>query len=242
MRSVCVSGVDGQTLLPRPPSLRSADLRERSDINRAAARSERTRERGDVARGRDFDWRTGAGFGARASAAAAVSVVTDPEPAVEGATTVVPRFRRWLAPLFLLAALALIPWTVYLFVSLPGRHLQTGYYDLAWGGFDLALASVLAATGYGLLRRRLWVQSTATAAATMLVCDAWFDILSANDSGERLLAVSLALAVELPTAVLCLLIARNVEEVAERAQRYAVSARRLRPRRRGDRRDTEAPA
>jgi hypothetical protein len=26
----------------------------------------------------------------------------------------VPRRRRWLAPLFLLAALALIPWTVYL--------------------------------------------------------------------------------------------------------------------------------
>jgi hypothetical protein len=59
----------------------------------------------------------------------------------------VPRLRRWLAPLFLLAALALIPWTVYLVVSLPGRHLQTGYYDVAWGGFDLALAVVLAATG-----------------------------------------------------------------------------------------------
>jgi hypothetical protein len=110
-------------------------------------------------------------------------------------------------------------------VSLPGRHLQSGYYDLAWGGFDLALAAVLAATGYGLLRRRLWVQSTATAAATMLVCDAWFDTLSANHRGERLLAVAFALAVELPTAAVCQLIARHVEEVAERAQRYAVAAR-----------------
>jgi hypothetical protein len=171
-----------------------------------------------------------------------MSVVTDPEPTVDPAPPVVPRLRRWLAPLFLLAALALIPWTVYLVVSLPGRHLQTGYYDLAWGGFDLALAIVLAATGYGLLRRRLWVQSAATAAATMLSCDAWFDTLSANDSGERLLAVALALAVELPTAAVCLLIARHVEEVAERAQSYALAARWLRPRRRTGRPDAGAPA
>jgi hypothetical protein len=169
-----------------------------------------------------------------------MSVMSDPDTTATSAPPVVPRLRGWLAPLFLLAALALIPWTVYLVVTLPSRHLQTGYYDLAWGGFDLALAAVLAATGYGLLRRKLWVQSTATAAATMLLCDAWFDTLSANDSGERLLAVALALTVELPTAALCLLIARHVEEVAEHAQRYALAARRLRPRRRSDGTGAEA--
>jgi hypothetical protein len=70
----------------------------------------------------------------------------------------------------------------------------------------------------------------------MLFCDAWFDSLSANDSGERLVAVALAFAVELPTSAACLLIARHVEEVAERAQRYAVAARQLRPRRHTGRR------
>src|SRR5579862_2952689 len=157
--------------------------------------------------------------------------VSDPGSPADSEPAVVPRLRRWLAPLFLLAALALIPWTGYLVVTLPGRHLQSSYYDIAWAGFDLALATVLAATGYGLLRRKLWVQSTATAAATMLACDAWFDTLSANDSGERLVAVALALTVELPTAAVCLLIARHVEEVAERAQRSALAARRARPRR-----------
>jgi hypothetical protein len=163
-----------------------------------------------------------------------MSVVTDPDLAATSGAPVVPRLRRWLAPVFLLAAVALIPWTVYLVVTLPGRHVQTGSYDLAWGGFDLALAAALAATGYGLLRRKLWVQSTATAAATMLFCDAWFDVLSANGSHERLFAVLLAVGAEIPTAVVCLLIARHVEEVAERAQRYALAARRLRP---GQRRD-----
>lgn len=171
-----------------------------------------------------------------------MNVVSDPLPPADPESRVVPRLRCWLAPLFLLAALGLIPWTVYLVVSLPGRHLQTGYYDLAWGGFDLALAAVLAATGYGLLRQKLWVQSTATAAATMLLCDAWFDTLSANDSGERLLAIALAFTVELPTAAVCLLIARHVEEVAERAQHYALAARRLRPRRRSGRRNTQTAA
>lgn len=158
--------------------------------------------------------------------------LTDTESKGEAAPPIVPRRRRWLAPLFFLAGVGLLPWTAYLILTLPGKHLQTGYYDFAWGGFDIGLAALLVATGVGLLRRKLWVQSTATAAATMLLCDAWFDVLSSHPGRERLTAVVLAAAAELPTAAICLLIARHVEEVAERAQRYALVARRLRPRRR----------
>ncbi|HEY2354661.1 MAG TPA: hypothetical protein VGH79_07180 [Gaiellaceae bacterium] len=161
-----------------------------------------------------------------------MSVLTDDESGDGAAPPVVPRPRGWLAPLFFVAGLGLLPWTAYLIATLPGRHLETGYYDLAWGGFDIALAALLVATGVGLLRRRLWVQSTATAAGTMLICDAWFDVLTSRSGAERLTAVALALLVELPSAVVCLLIARHVEEVAERAQRYALVARRVRPRRR----------
>jgi len=169
--------------------------------------------------------------------------LTETEPSVVAAPPVVPRLRRWLAPLFLLAGIGLVPWTAYLILTLPGRHLQTGYYDLAWGGFDVGLACLLVATGVGLVRQRLWVQSTATAAATMLVCDAWFDVLSSRPGKERLLAIVLAVAAELPSAAVCLLIARHVEEVAERAQRYALAARRLRSRRRAAAtRAAEAPA
>ncbi len=150
----------------------------------------------------------------------------------KAAPPIVPRPRRWLAPLFFLVGAGLLPWTVYLVVTLPSRHVQTGYYDVAWGGFDVALAALFVATGIGLMRRRLWVQSTATAVATMLVCDAWFDILSSRPGRERLLAVALALVAELPSAAVCLMIARHVEEAAERAQEYALVARRLRPRRR----------
>ena len=161
-----------------------------------------------------------------------MEMLAETEPSEGAAPPVVPRLRRWLAPLFFLAGLGLVPWTAYLILTLPGRHLQTGFYDLAWGGFDVGLAALLIATGAGLLRRKLWVQSTATAAATMLICDAWFDILSSQPGRERLVAIALAVIAELPSAAVCLLIARHVEEVAERAQRYALVARRLRPRRR----------
>ena len=170
-----------------------------------------------------------------------MSALTEAEPKDDAAPPVVPRLRRWLAPLFFLAGLGLLPWTAYLIVTLPSRHLQTGYYDVAWGGFDVGLAALLVATGVGLVRRRLWVQSTATAAATMLVCDAWFDVLSSRPGPERLTALVLAALAELPSAVICLLIARHVEEVAERAQRYALVARRLRPRRRVAVTGIEAP-
>jgi hypothetical protein len=163
----------------------------------------------------------------------------EPEPVEKHEPPIAPRVRGWLAPLFFLAGLGLVPWTLYLFATLPGRHLQTGYYDLAWGGFDLALASLFVATGVGLLRRRLWVQSTATATATMLLCDAWFDVLSSRSGDERLFAMVLTVTAELPAAALCLLVARHVEEAAERAQRYALIAHRLRIRRR---QDAEAPA
>ena len=82
-----------------------------------------------------------------------MSALTDSESTELAAPPVVPRLRGWLAPLFFLAGLGLLPWTAYLIVTLPSRHLQTGYYDLAWGGFDVALAALLVATGVGLLRR-----------------------------------------------------------------------------------------
>jgi hypothetical protein len=141
------------------------------------------------------------------------------------------RTRRWLAPLFLVSGVGLVPWTVYLAVTLPSRHVQTGYYDVAWGGFDLALAAVLIATGVGLVRGRLWVAATAVAAGTMLVFDAWFDVLSSSSMRGRLEAGLMAVAVELPMAIVCFTVARNLEESIERAAAYTQVANRLRGRR-----------
>lgn len=154
----------------------------------------------------------------------------DPPPETD---KLVPHERHsWVAPLSVLVALGLVPWTLYLAVSLPSRHVQQNFYNVAWAGFDVALAGAIVATGIGVLAQRLWVQSAATCAATLLVFDAWFDVLSSNAGSERLQAVLLAAFAELPSAGLCVYIARHSEAVAARAQRYALVARDIRRRQR----------
>jgi hypothetical protein len=130
------------------------------------------------------------------------------------------RSRYALALAFVAIGIGLIPWILYLAYSLPSRHVQTHFYDVGWTGFDVFLATMLTLTGIGLLRRSLWVQATAASAASLLVCDAWFDVLSSSRHGERLLALLLAVFAELPTAAVCVAIAWNAEATAERAGRY----------------------
>ena len=129
---------------------------------------------------------------------------------------------RWVAPLFAILGIGLVPWTVWIAYQLPQRHLAR-HWDVAWGGFDAAMAGLLIATAVAAVRRSPWIQGTATAAATMLVCDAWFDMATAASGNEEAMAIVTAVLIELPLAVLCLWVARN----AERAHQLL---RRARPR------------
>lgn len=131
---------------------------------------------------------------------------------------------RWVAPLFLIVGIGLVPWTVWIAYDLPQRHLAR-HWDVAWAGFDAAMAGLLLATAFAAVRRSPWIQSTATAAATMLACDAWFDMATASRGRELAMAIATALLIELPLAVICLWVARNVERTHELLLR-----RRARPR------------
>ena len=50
---------------------------------------------------------------------------------------------RWVAPVFILLGVGLVPWTVVLAFTLPARH-GTHHYDVAWTGFDVVLVHPLA--------------------------------------------------------------------------------------------------
>jgi hypothetical protein len=117
---------------------------------------------------------------------------------------------RWVAPLFALAALVLVPWIVFLVRALPSAHV-VAHWDIAWGGFDVALALVLLAVAIAAWRHSPWLEGAASAAATLLFVDAWFDVMSAATRAERAVAVAEALLVEVPLAFLCLLLARDTE-------------------------------
>ena len=117
---------------------------------------------------------------------------------------------RWVVPLFGLAAVLLVPWIVLLVYLLPSAQ-QVSHWDIAWSGFDVILALVLSAVALAAWRRSFWLEGAATAAATLLFVDAWFDVLTSSTRLELIVAVLEAVFVELPLAILCLLLARNAE-------------------------------
>lgn len=120
----------------------------------------------------------------------------------------------WVGPLLLVAAIVLVPWTLWLTYSLPSRHV-TFHYDLAWIGFDVGLLASFAATGWCALRGSKWLAGFAAVTGTMLVCDAWFDVVTSQSGGEMVEALLEAVFVELPLAALCGWIVYDAEAVLE---------------------------
>jgi hypothetical protein len=113
-------------------------------------------------------------------------------------------YRRWLVRLLAVGAAGLIPWTLWLATSLPERRVAH-HYDIAWVGFDIALAVAFAATAWTALRGSRWLVPSASVTAAMLLCDAWFDVVTSGP-GERLEAILLAALAELPLAAVCALV------------------------------------
>jgi hypothetical protein len=109
------------------------------------------------------------------------------------------RSRRLMLELLWVCTFSLVGWAVYIGLALP-RDYDTRHWDLAWAGFDGLEILAFGATAYFGWRGRQLVIGTAIAAATLLVCDAWFDI--ALDLGTPAVWGSLASAafVELPLA------------------------------------------
>jgi hypothetical protein len=119
-----------------------------------------------------------------------------------------PAWTRRLGLLLAVAAVLLIPWTAWLAVRLPSRHVSA-HWDIAWVGFDVLLTAALAATGIALWKRSSIAPFAATAAATLLVMDAWFDIFTARSGDELDWAIIVAAFVEIPLAVVCFWLIRR---------------------------------
>jgi hypothetical protein len=134
----------------------------------------------------------------------------------------------WIGPLFLILALGTIPWTVYLAMSLP-QHAENSNYRNAWVGFDLGLIGLLLLTGLLAYRGSRHVTMAATATATALLIDAWFDVVTAPHTSDLMVALLTAFLGELPMAGLCLWAALHADRVeARRLRQLARRAERAR--------------
>jgi hypothetical protein len=118
--------------------------------------------------------------------------------------------RDWVVPVFGAIGVALVPWTIWLSASLPPDHL-TRRWDVAWAGFDIGLAVCFAGTAIAAWRRSPWVAAFAAATGTLLLADAWFDVVLESRGAEIRTAIIEAVFAELPVAALCFWIAYRAE-------------------------------
>ncbi|GAB7142983.1 hypothetical protein [Mycobacterium riyadhense] len=118
------------------------------------------------------------------------------------------RMRRLRLGLIITGSIGLIPWIGYLALTLPQNYVAHNW-TATWVGFDLLLVGFMAATAVlGYLRRQLLLL-TAFTSGVLLICDAWFDLMTAGPN-DFWLSVSSALLVEVPLALLMITGAQRI--------------------------------
>lgn len=106
--------------------------------------------------------------------------------------------RRVRLGLMISGAIVLVPWVLYLNLTLPVQY-RAHNWRYTWVGFDLLLATLMALTAYCGWRRKQVVMPLSFATGVLLACDAWFDVMTAApaERAESLLSAGL---LELPLA------------------------------------------
>jgi len=113
------------------------------------------------------------------------------------------RRRKIILAVIIVCCLVLAAWTGILATTLP-RYYRTGGWRGAWVGFDIALLAAFAATGWASWRRRQVLIICLIVLATLLCCDAWFDVVLDERTPGFYLSLLSALLVELPLAALAI--------------------------------------
>ena len=125
--------------------------------------------------------------------------------------------RRVFLTVVAASSLLLIPWITYLAVSLPDRFVA-GQWKAAWVGFDIALMAFLAWTAWNAWQRRQMLITSAIITATLLVCDAWFDVVLDWGTDDMWWSLATALLIELPLAALLLRVAVRLIRILQRVR------------------------
>lgn len=128
-----------------------------------------------------------------------------------------PMARAWVVPVFAILAILLVPWILWLSLTLPPAQ-RAAQYRLAWVGFDGILLVSLASVAISALRDSALLERVATSAGVLLVVDAWFDLTTSNGTIQELQALVLAVAIELPLAAVCLWVAGHAVDVRRRCE------------------------
>ncbi|HEX9066042.1 MAG TPA: hypothetical protein VF843_13115 [Streptosporangiaceae bacterium] len=136
--------------------------------------------------------------------------------AIEQENTPVPGTTwKWYAVVGFAAAACvfMVIWIAVLALTLPAFY-HTGSWRGAWVGFDVAELVMFAACGWAAWRRRQILIICLIVLATLLLCDAWFDVVLDVRTGGFLPSLLSAVLVEVPLALLAILMARRLLRMA----------------------------
>ena len=128
--------------------------------------------------------------------------------------------RDWVVLAYGAIGIGLLPWAIWLSTSLHPEHVSARW-DVAWSGFDVGLAICFCGTAFAAYRRSPWVEALAAATGTLLLTDAWFDVLLESHGSELRIAIFEAVVFEIPMAVICFWIAQRTERFLARALHLA---------------------
>ncbi|ASW92393.1 MULTISPECIES: hypothetical protein [Mycobacterium avium complex (MAC)] len=118
------------------------------------------------------------------------------------------RVRRVRLSLMIGGSIAMVPWLAYLAVTLPEKYVAHNW-PVTWIGFDVLLvAFMLTTAALGYLRRQLLVLAAFTT-GVLLICDAWFDLMTAGPK-DVWLSVITALLIEVPLAIFMIFSAMRI--------------------------------
>jgi hypothetical protein len=110
------------------------------------------------------------------------------------------RIPVWAASLYICSAIILLPWTIYLGASLPTHHLSA-HWDISWTGLDIGLIITMLATGILAYRKSRWLVITSSMVGSLLLVDAWFDVMSERRVSQFYQSLFLAIFIEIPMAI-----------------------------------------
>jgi hypothetical protein len=117
--------------------------------------------------------------------------------------------RKILLVAIIVCCVVLAIWICVLATTLP-RYYRAGGWRGAWVGFDLAELGAFVFTGWAAWRRRQMLIISLVVLATLLCCDAWFDVVLDARTRGFLVSLLSALLIELPLAAVAIFLARRL--------------------------------
>lgn len=107
------------------------------------------------------------------------------------------RLNRVISAILILIVIGLIPWEVFLGITLPARFRAHNWVTL-WVGFDAILIGILLYVAWAMWFRRQIMIAVAMIAGTLLLTDAYFDVITSIGTKGQWLTILTALGGEIP--------------------------------------------